>query len=67
MDQSKSLAEQGVKNNSTVMIMLLQDQGRDETSIITVLRAATLGKERELVIFGGLGGNSPFYDDFWEN
>ena len=30
IDQSRSLAEQGVKNNSTVMIMLLQDQGRDQ-------------------------------------
>ena len=27
IDQSRSLAEQGVKNNSTVMIMLIQDQG----------------------------------------
>ena len=27
IDQTRSLAEQGVKNNSTVMIMLIQDQG----------------------------------------
>ena len=27
LDQTLSLAEQGIKNNSTVMIMLIQDQG----------------------------------------